>query len=388
MVWPNQDYFDLELHYKQIWENPGSRIPLLNAFFQIWLNRDFQPYAEVTGRPVSLENWSPGNTMRMYIRKDVASQIWSYGVPTGDLVLFKDPFEDKQLSLSPLFTINNLELNGPHGIALAPDGTLYITDTGNNRVIHIDTEGNLLNEWGGYGTINSEEEIDGLFDQPWGIAVDAEGFVYVADVWNHRIQKFDSEGKFITKWGFFGQGLNPGELYGPRDIVINQYGNLLITDTGNKRILMYSPDGELITQFGTGGYLEGQFDEPVGLAISPVTGELFVADTWNQRLQVWEAFEGDFFIYRTSWDIFGWYGQTLENKPYLAVDEFGRIYAADPEGGRVLVFSPDGEALGYWGSFDFGPQGFGLVSGLATDGKGGIWITDGLRNVIHYYPLP
>ena len=61
---------------------------------------------------------------------------------------------------------------------------------------------------------------------------------------------------------------------------------------------------------------------------------------------------------------------------------------ADPEGSRVLVFSPEGEALGYWGSFDFGPQGFGLVSGLATDGKGGIWITDGLRNVIHYYPLP
>ena len=98
------------------------------------------------------------------------------------------------------------------------------------------------------------------------------------------------------------------------------------------------------------------------------------------------SFEGDLFMFNASWEIFGWYGQTLENKPYISVDEFGRVYVADPEGGRVLVFSPEGDALGYWGSFEFGPSGFGLVSGLAADGQGGIWIINAvLPGVVHIH---
>jgi hypothetical protein len=89
-----------------------------------------------------------------------------------------------------------------------------------------------------------------------------------------------------------------------------------------------------------------------------------------------------------SWDIDGWYGQSLDNKPYIAVDQYDRIFVADPESARILVFSNTGEVIGYIGSSEIGFDSFGLVSGLAIDNKGGLWVTDSRKNRIQYFILP
>jgi tripartite motif-containing protein 2/3/tripartite motif-containing protein 71 len=132
----------------------------------------------------------------------------------------------------------------------------------------------------------------------------------------------------------------------------------------------------------------GQLDEPVGIAISPTTGWLYIADTWNQRVQVFEKIDEGQYVAISSWEISGWYGQSLDNKPYLTVDENDRVFVSDPESSRILIFTTEGEFIGYWGSFESGVEGFGLVSGLAIDGQGGIWITDGSKNRIQYFILP
>ncbi|MCB2179969.1 TIGR03663 family protein [bacterium] len=382
MIWPNQDYFNLSF-YTNYLANPETRKGMLNALFQVWLNRDFTAYGEVTGQDVSNRYWNPSQDFKMYVRKDVAAQIWQFGTTAESYDLTTDPYADGQIDLQPAVTLSDLNLSGAKGIAVAPDNSLYVADTGNNRILHIGTDYQILNAWG------TEGSEPGQFNQPWGITVDPDSFVYVTDTWNHRVQKFTAEGAFITTWGTYGLTDATDTFWGPRGIAVNNQGNILITDTGNKRVLVFNSDGEFIQEFGTTGYQLGEFDEPVGLAVSPIDNTLFVADTWNQRIQAFDYQSGYGYSPAYTWDIDGWYGQSLENKPFITADTLNRVLVADPEAGRVLVFANDGTFLSTFGDYDLlGENGFGLIGGLAADNLGGVWVTDSLKNEIKYFSVP
>jgi DNA-binding beta-propeller fold protein YncE len=170
-------------------------------------------------------------------------------------------------------------------LAVAPDGSLYIADTDNHRIQHLDANGTVLQTWGSFADLSKGPAPGGTFFEPWGIALGTDGSVYVADTWNHRIQKFTADGQFITMWGYFGQAEAPEALWGPRDVAVDSQGRVYVTDTGNKRIVVFDADGKPVTQFGSTGLEPGQFDEPVGLSIGP-EDQVYVADTWNQRVQV------------------------------------------------------------------------------------------------------
>ncbi len=382
MIWPNQDYFDLDF-YKGYLENPETRKDMINALLQVWLNRDFKAYGIVTGQNTDARYWNPSQSFKLYIRKDVASQIWEYGTIADSFELNTDPYAEGKVDLAPTVTLTDLNLNGPKGIATAPDGSIYIADTGNSRILHVGTDDQIINTWG------AEGDAPGDFNQPWGIAVDQDGFVYVADTWNHRVQKFSAQGEFITSWGTYGLTDAPDTFWGPRGITVDTQGNILVTDTGNKRVVAFTNDGAVIQQFGAVGFQLGEFDEPVGIAVSPVDNTLFVADTWNQRIQTF-SYQPDFgYSPVTSWDIDGWYGQSLENKPYITADNLNRVLVADPEAGRVLVFANDGTFLSTFGDYDlFGENGFGLIGGITADQVGGVWITDSLKNQVKYFTVP
>ncbi|MFC2019730.1 SBBP repeat-containing protein [Chloroflexota bacterium] len=89
-------------------------------------------------------------------------------------------------------------------------------------------------KWGSQGS------GDGQFDQPSGVAVDASGNVYVTGWANQRIQKFDSDGNFITKWG--SQGAGDGQINGQNGVAVGPSGNVYIADSGNNRIQVFSPE--------------------------------------------------------------------------------------------------------------------------------------------------
>lgn len=382
MVWPNQDYWNLGI-YKQFLTNSETRSKLIYAFYQIWMNRNYQPYAELTDQVITSRNWQPSQSFRMYVRKDIATQIWQYGITQNNTLVSGNIYDEGLIELEPLATIQNIGLSGPKGIAIAPDGSLYIADTGNNRILQISKELKIINQWGSEG-INPGE-----FNQPWGIAIDQNGDVYVADTWNHRIQKFTAGGEFITSWGHYGQGDSVESFWGPRGIAVGPNDEIFISDTGNKRVAIFNSGGAYISEFGSAGYLLGQIDEPVGIAISQKTGKLFLADTWNQRVQIFEEDSESGFFAVYSWDIDGWYGQSLDNKPYLTIDAKDNVILADPEGARIIIFSPNGEFISAFGQYDpFGPTGFGVISNLVADDSGGLWVLDSFKNEIKYFQLP
>lgn len=391
MWWPNQDYFGLTWpRIREALTNPALRAGIL----EIWLDRDFSRYAQATGsQSTTLTTWEPADRMRLYIKKDVAAQVWNYGVGPVEIAAEIDPYEGKFTALAADLLIDaarlgDQTLNAPRALAFAADGTFYVADSRNHRILHFSAEGNLLREWGFFGDNNLSPSPAGTFNEPWGVAVGPDGSVYVADTWNHRIQKFTADGQPVKMWGRYGQAEQPDAFWGPRGVAVDAQGRVYVTDTGNKRVVVFSADGDYVTQFGSGGLDAGQFDEPVGIAIDS-DGILYIADTWNQRIQTFiPSADGLFYQPLFQWDVSAWEGQSVENKPFIAVSDEGRIFVTDPSGYRGIAFDEQGQVLLTWGEFGIGPANFGLPSGIAIDPAGRVWVTDAGNNRIMRFTLP
>ena len=135
---------------------------------------------------------------------------------------------------------------------------------------------------------------------------------------------------------------------------------------------------------GGGGVAEGYLDEPVGIAIGP-GGEVYVADSWNKRIQVFDS-QGN---YLRQWPISGWEETTIEDKPYLAVDSAGYVYVTDPGGYRVLVFDGGGAYVMSFGQYGFDDSSFALPTGIAVGDDGSVYVADARSGrVLVYAPLP
>ena len=114
---------------------------------------------------------------------------------------------------------------------MASDGNVYVADA-YGRIQRFTSEGVFVSQWG------TEGMKDGEFDRPYGIAVAPDGSVYVVDSENNRIQKFTSEGVFIGKWGTFGTG--DGQFDDPRGVAVAPDGSVYVADYGNHRIQKFS----------------------------------------------------------------------------------------------------------------------------------------------------
>jgi len=388
MWWPMEDYSNLT--FQRIFDaikDPNMRTALWN----IWFNRDYTLYAQVTGRTnLTLADWSPVDTMRMYIRKDIAAQIWEYGLAPIPEEPEVDPYEAGTISLDADIVITSadgLAFSAPRGIAIAPDGSLYIADSRNHRIVHLNENGELLHKWGTYADILSGDAPEGTFNEPWGIAVSPDGNVFVADTWNHRIQKFTADGQFITMWNEFGDTQAPDSFWGPRGIAVDFMGRVYVTDTGKQRVVIFDSNGKYITHFGGLGLLPGQFDEPVGIAVDNI-GHVYIADTWNNRIQIM-APDPDYMNYTNilSWEIDAWNSQTLDNKPFLAINSTGQIFISDPDTGRILQFDTQGNFVNIWGGFDNAIV-IGISSGLAVDAQDHVWVSDASNNSLLRFTIP
>jgi len=184
------------------------------------------------------------------------------------------------------------QFNSPWGIAVdRVRGYMYVVDSANFRVQKFDMNGEFIMSWGSFGS------GDGQFYFPRGVAVDqTDGFVYVVDMGNHRIQKFDTSTnvlpQLLAKWGGSAEpghassalAQEAGQLRSPWGVAVDGAGDVYVTDTGNHRIEKFDKEGNFITQWGGFGNGKGQFNFPYGIAVD-ARGSVFAVDSGNTRVE-------------------------------------------------------------------------------------------------------
>ena len=239
--------------------------------------------------------------------------------------------------------------NLPYGVAVNGIGELYVADTHNHRIQWFTPEGKLIKTWGRHG------KAPGEFDTPRGLTVDVFGNVWVADHTNQRVQKFAYDG---TPLGVFGAnggdgtaGSGPGEFFEPRGMASDAEGNIYVAEMVNHRVQVLRNDGSYLRAWGkggTGGYEQvgsgyGEFRLPYQTAVDD-KGLVWVTDTDNERVQVFTR-EGGFVRAFGANNADGTIGSLPGqfHKPYgAASDCVGNVYITEQENRRVQVFGERG----------------------------------------------
>ena len=257
------------------------------------------------------------------------------------------------------------QFNQPYGIAVAPDGSVYVTEDNNKRVQKFTADGTFILKWGSSGTGN------GQFDEARGIAISPDGtLVYVVDNDNNRVQIFDADGVYIDQWGSIGSG--NGEFNEPIHIATGPDGSVYVVDHDNNRVQKFDPDGVYITQWGSAPG-DGQMTLPTGIAVSPDGERVYVMDngTDSRKVQVYDS-DG---VYITQWGSIGSGNGQFVSPVALAVGPDGSVYALDSLK-YVQKFDPDGAFLGKWGGLGNGQGQFRNPQGIATAPDGTIYIAE------------
>ncbi|XP_034616744.1 E3 ubiquitin-protein ligase TRIM71 [Trachemys scripta elegans] len=258
---------------------------------------------------------------------------------------------------------NDGKLCRPWGVCVDKEGYIMVADRSNNRIQVFKPCGTFHHK---FGTLGSRP---GQFDRPAGVACDISRRIVVADKDNHRIQIFTFDGQFILKFGE--KGTKNGQFNYPWDVAVNAEGKILVSDTRNHRIQLFGPDGVFLNKYGFEGALWKHFDSPRGVTFNH-EGHLVVTDFNNHRLLV---IHPDCQSARFLGSEGTSNGQFLRPQG-VAVDQEGRIIVADSRNHRVQIFESNGSFL-----CKFGTQGSGFgqmdrPSGIAVTPDGMIVVVD------------
>ncbi|MBI3552029.1 MAG: hypothetical protein HY077_05875 [Elusimicrobia bacterium] len=183
---------------------------------------------------------------------------------------------------------------------------------------------------------------NGQFNKPSGVALDASGRIYVSDTNNHRVQVFALDGSFFSTFNLPAVARpEPNDdddsndpdstaLGQPFGIALDGSGNIYVADAHGDRALKFSPQGVLLASFGTSGSGTGQFKRPEGVAVSPDGGCLFVSDRNNNRIQRLDTFGSVTLVFGS--------GAAFNEPIGLALDSSGNLFVADRNNNRVEKF--------------------------------------------------
>ncbi len=244
--------------------------------------------------------------------KTVAGRTWHFSHPIGWL------------------SARGRGLWHPTSVALAPDGAIYVLNSGDRAGSPI-TVTNLEEEFIG-------EFGDGDFTWPEGLAVDADGRIYCADAFANFVNVYDSNGERVAKWGE--AGADEGQLNGPSGLAFDSDGKLWVVDRESGRVQKFTPDGRFLSAWGERGREDGKLNLPWGMTIDR-EGFIYVADWGSDRVQKFTP-EGEFVMRFGSLIEDG--GQ-LDHPSDVAVDSEGDVYVTDWGGNRVRIYHPDGDII-------------------------------------------
>ena len=294
------------------------------------------------------------------------------------------PFNPCLNDITPVRTIT--ELNRPCGVAVSDDGHVIVAENNSKCVTILDKERKKVKSFGGEGGSGNVE-----FLRPRGVAITPDNFILVSD--NHRIQKINMDGYCVASVGE--QEEEEEEEEGkekeeeeeeiqfsyPGGIAISPItGQVYIADRFNHRIQVLNPDLTFSHSFGSYGSANGQFDQPRDIAIDS-QGLVYVAEYYNDRIQKFTP-NGKFVAQ------FGSYGSGPGqlNSPFgITIDTAGTglVYVSDNGNHRVSVFTSDGVFVNSFGNHNNADNLNPL--GLAFDKEGFLYVSDHRNNQVVIY---
>jgi DNA-binding beta-propeller fold protein YncE len=214
-------------------------------------------------------------------------------------------------------------LEKPEGIAIAPDGSIFIADYTTGYIKKYDRDHNWLLTFSEYGEgpgQNFKSEFISIYD----------GKLYLPEVGNHQVDVFDLDGKFLFSFG--GMGMQAGQMNNPESAKANSEGKIYVADLKNDRIQVFDKDGKFLFLFGSSGSAPGQLKAPAGIAFDKA-GNVYVTEIGNDRVSVFDK-NGAFLTSFGS-------SAEFENLHGIAVDqETGFVYIANSGFNRIDVYKP------------------------------------------------
>jgi len=254
------------------------------------------------------------------------------------------------------------EFEGPRGVAVSLQGTVYVADTGNARLQVFDETGEFLGEWG-----------EGVLGEPFDLAVGRDGRVYVVDTEHDGVFVFSPQGRLEQRWG------EGWALFDPRGLDIDKQGNVYIANTGGNVIVKASPEGQVLASFGTVGSGPGSLSQPTDVAVDN-DGNLYIVDTENERIQVLGR-DGE---YLREWPISP--ANTFDS-PHLVWGVEGLLYLTDPEMAGVLVYDEYGRLVTFWGEKGSLDGQFSKPLGIGFDQRASLYVADTYNHRIEKFVL-
>ena len=277
----------------------------------------------------------------------------------------------------------------PYGVAVDDDGTVYIADAGdNNRIRKIGAGGVVSTLAGGVEGFADDVGSAAAFHTPSGLACDGDGIIYVADTGNHAIRKVSPQGVVTTLAGSGTAGFRDGlgsqaQFNGPIGVAVDPSGNVYVADTYNDRIRVIRVDGHVITL--AGGEKPGYQDGPAGIARFDTPTAVAVDALGN----VWVADTRNNAIRKltpsgevsTLTSVLPEDANAVRRPLSLAVTRDGLLYVGEMARGRVLQLSRAGQWHVLTGATQ--DQRLSRPSGLAITAAGALYVADASSYRIH-----
>lgn len=258
--------------------------------------------------------------------------------------------------------------SAPWGVAIGPDGLIYVTDSRLHQLAAQSPDGGIVRVLAEAGS------GPGQVRHPQGVVVSPDGEVYVVDGGNRRVQVFDLEGELLRRWGR--RGSDPGEFNAPRGIALDAFGDVYVADGFNDRIQKFDRDGEFLLAWGSRGRAPGQFSTPTGIAVG-ASQTIYVADTFRDRVQAFEL-DGSFVEMVVE-------APDVRNPIGLAVDTADRLYISNDVDHGLVVIENDGTTAGTIGSEGSEDGEFQFPRGVAVDETGRAYVADSLNHRVQTF---